>query len=298
MTEPCSLCNKETKVYLQPNGADGLMFDCSTCGRYKISRSARGCISVWPPELIPRLRIAARRASDNENPVTILTSNYEELARSVPELAVQEKIDLLLAQYVKYSRFPGDVFKIENGESVYPLCGAANVQEWAYYHKALTDRGLLTASIKGEHWLTPAGWERIEKIKAGTVATKICFVAMSFHPDLSSAYNEGIYPALKEQKFEPLRIDRKEHNNRIDDEIVAGIRQCRFMVADFTGQRGGVYFEAGFAEGLGRQVIRCCRSGENGGLHFDVNHYNFIFWDSPQDLKEKLKNRIAATVVG
>ncbi|MBI4800932.1 MAG: hypothetical protein HY796_00225 [Elusimicrobia bacterium] len=68
------------------------------------------------------------------------------------------------------------------------------------------------------------------------------------------------------------------------------------MIADFTGQRGGVYFEAGFAEGLGRQVIRSCREDEKTELHFDVNHYNFIFWNSLEDLREKLKNRIAATV--
>lgn len=40
--------------------------------------------------------------------------------------------------------------------------------------------------------------------------------------------------------------------NRIDDEIIGRIRASRFIVADFTGHRPGVYFEAGMMLGLGR----------------------------------------------
>ncbi|MBI2069929.1 MAG: hypothetical protein HYT79_04945 [Elusimicrobia bacterium] len=297
MSKPCPLCNKEVDAHSLPNGGSGYIFDCPTCGRYQITRIAMDCAPNWPQETMAKLRLATRRASDNKNPLTIDSRNYEDIAGSVPQLGVQEKIELLLAEYAKRSNHPGFVFKIENGESIYPLCGAMNIKEWAYYHQALTDRRFIVASLKGEHWLTPEGWEKYEKIKAGNIASRTCFVAMSFDPSLDKNYKDGIHPAIKELKFEPLRIDRKEHNNRIDDEIIAGIRQCRFMVADFTGQRGGVYFEAGFAEGLGRQVIRCCQSDEKDNLHFDVNHYSFIFWDSSQDLKEKLKNRIAATVV-
>jgi len=35
--------------------------------------------------------------------------------------------------------------------------------------------------------------------------------------------------------------------------------ECRFIVADFTGQRGGVYFEAGYALGLRKPVIWTCK---------------------------------------
>lgn len=48
-----------------------------------------------------------------------------------------------------------------------------------------------------------------------------------------------------------MMIGSKEHSNKIDDEIIGEIRRSAFIVADFTGHRGGVYFEAGFAMGLG-----------------------------------------------
>jgi hypothetical protein len=75
---------------------------------------------------------------------------------------------------------------------------------------------------------------------------------------MNGVYDEAIQPAIREARYKPVRIDREQHANRIDDEIVGRIRGSRFMVADFTGQRHGVYFEAGLMLGLGRTVI-CAR---------------------------------------
>ena len=98
----------------------------------------------------------------------------------------------------------------------------------------------------------------------------------------------------------PLRIDQKEHINKIDDEIIAEIRRSRFLVADFThgneGARGGVYYEAGFAHGLGIPAIFTCRDDAVSKLHFDTNHYNHIVWATPEELREKLRNRILAAI--
>jgi nucleoside 2-deoxyribosyltransferase len=86
--------------------------------------------------------------------------------------------------------------------------------------------------------------------------------------------------------------------DKIDDEIVAGIRRSRFLVADFTGHRGGVYFEAGLATGLGLPVIWLCRKDELEKTHFDTRQYNFIVWESDKldELSTALKNRIEATI--
>ena len=88
------------------------------------------------------------------------------------------------------------------------------------------------------------------------------------------------------------------HNNKIDDEIVAGIRRSKFLVADFTSHRGGVYFEAGLAIGLGLPVIWLCRKDELEKTHFDTRQYNFIVWETDQavELSRALQNRIEATI--
>ena len=65
----------------------------------------------------------------------------------------------------------------------------------------------------------------------------------------------GFQQGILEAGYDPVRIDHIEHINRIDDEIIAQINASRFVVADFTGHRGGVYFEAGYALGLGLPVF-------------------------------------------
>ena len=113
-------------------------------------------------------------------------------------------------------------------------------------------------------------------------------------------WNNGIESGILAAGYKPVRIDRVEHNNRIDDEIIAGIRRSKFLVADFTGQRGGVYFEAGFALGLSMPVIWLCKKSEcdENKIHFDIRQYNFILWEDDKlgDLKTALQNRIEATI--
>ena len=57
------------------------------------------------------------------------------------------------------------------------------------------------------------------------------------------------------------------------------------------------YFEAGFAKGLGRQVIFTCRKDHMDKVHFDTNHYSHITWETPEDLRQKHANRIRATIL-
>ena len=78
-----------------------------------------------------------------------------------------------------------------------------------------------------------------------------------------------------------------EHNNKIDNEIVAMIWRSRFIVADYAGNRGGVHYEAGFAQGLGITVFWTCREGRLKRIHFDTRQCNFITWNGANLLKRK-----------
>ncbi len=119
---------------------------------------------------------------------------------------------------------------------------------------------------------------------------------MWFDPTLERPYEEGFKKAVEACGYDPMRVDLKEHNEKIDDTIIAEIRKSRFMIADFTGHRGGVYFEAGYALGMGLPVIWTCREGHKDDLHFDTRQYNHILWNDGEDLYEKLRRRIEATI--
>ena len=131
---------------------------------------------------------------------------------------------------------------------------------------------------------------------------------MWFSTEMNDIYETTFKPTIEAVGFSPFRVDNHQHNNDITDEIIAGIKNCRFMVADMTGYRGGVYYEAGYAKGLGKQVIFTCRRDWFAGViegdivlkervHFDINHQNFIVWEAPEELSRRLTARIQATIL-
>lgn len=147
---------------------------------------------------------------------------------------------------------------------------------------------------------TARGWQELDNLKRPRSDSSQAFVAMWFNDLTNDAYIHGIEPALQTAGYKSVRIDKKEHNNKIDDEIISEIRRSRFLIADFTCEpnnvRGGVYYEAGFAQGLGIPVIWTCKDTSLDDLHFDTRQYSHIVWQNPQDLFTQLKNRIGATI--
>ncbi len=147
--------------------------------------------------------------------------------------------------------------------------------------------------------VTIDGYRRIEKNTMNPDSSQ-SFVAMWFGEQMNNVYEEGIERAIKNTGYKPMRIDKKPNVNKIDDEIIAEIRRSRFLIADFThgqdGARGGVYYEAGFAHGLGIPVIFSCRKDIIDKLHFDTRQYYHIVWENPEQLRDGLEKRILALI--
>ncbi len=132
------------------------------------------------------------------------------------------------------------------------------------------------------------------------------FVAMWFDNEMKLIYQQYIAPAIKAAGYKPFRIDDDTgHSDNLVDRILAAIRQSRFIVADFTCgsikddqgnpvylDRGGVYYEAGFAYGLGKPVIYTCRKNVVKHLHFDICQLNHLPWTDGDELARKLRARI------
>lgn len=124
---------------------------------------------------------------------------------------------------------------------------------------------------------------------------KTVFIAMSFDKSMYKA-RQKIIEAISSLNYKAMLIDIKEHNNQIVPEIFTEIKKSKFVVADLTGQRGGVYFEAGYAKALEKDLILCCKKEEQEKVHFDVAQINTIFWENENDLYERLRKRIESTI--
>ncbi|MBN8570781.1 MAG: nucleoside 2-deoxyribosyltransferase [Ignavibacteria bacterium] len=181
----------------------------------------------------------------------------------------------------------------------YPVIGAKNYEELRFIILELKRKGLITLEVYGDGYsisITMEGWEKIEEIEKEKIDSNQAFVAMWFDKSMNNIYTEGIKPAIEDSKYFPFRIDTKQHNNKICDEIIIEIRRSKFLIADVTELRGGIYFEAGYAMGLGIPVIWTCREDKIHDVHFDTRQYNHIVWKDEKDLYTQLKNRIQATI--
>ena len=273
------------------HNALGRRISCPACGTYDISDGA----NVKGREYI--LSGIARRRSDEGRLITISTENVDDLLSSVvPPRDPQEVVDLILEHIAaKVRTFPEDV--TFDPEKDYPLAFARDDREMNYCITLGVDSGYLKKNAY-ELRLTAKGWQRFNALRDVQTDSAQAFVAMSFDAALDPIWKQGFRPALKQTGLDPLRIDQKEFNEKIDDQIIAEIRRSGLVVADFTGHRGGVYFEAGFAMGLGIPVIWTCKKDDIENAHFDTRQYNHIVWQDAEDLKTKLVNRIEATILG
>lgn len=125
--------------------------------------------------------------------------------------------------------------------------------------------------------------------------TKKVFIAMSFDDSMEVA-RKNIVKAVEDGGYKAMLIDVKEHNNQIVPEIYREIEESAFVIADLTGQRGGVYYEAGYAVAKDKPLILSCKKSTEEKPHFDVAQINTIFWEDEGDLYSRLTKRIKATI--
>ena len=241
-----------------------------------------------------------------------ITAAVIDYVKTKPPLPVHERAERLLRFIAGQTDPVGTEYEIRRGDpAAYAWSESTDKVEIGHSIQYLMKEGWVDSNPKARLvqfgiyatpayvWVTVDGYRRVSALRT-TVDSSQAFVARWFDDLMQQAQEHGIEPAIKDAGYKPLRIDQKEHINKIDDEIMAEIRRSRFLVADFThgvdGARGGVYYEAGFAHGLNLPVIFTCREDAVEELHFDTEHYNHIVWTTPADLREKLTNRILAVI--
>ena len=125
------------------------------------------------------------------------------------------------------------------------------------------------------------------------------FVAMMFSNDMSNYYEEAYKTVIQSLNYAAMRIDEKEYLGSIIGEIVKEIPDSVALIADLTGNRGGVYYEAGIARGLQLcnhpiKLLLTCKKDffDKEKVHFDVSGDNILLYNDVEDLKNKLTTRL------
>jgi hypothetical protein len=285
----CPLCNQESEFEFALKAPHIFVGNCERCGRVRITEEA-----IDEANRLGKLHIISAWFRRINSPDVSLVKRLDiaTIIADTPEYSVLEKLDRTLVAIADKTPEPGQRSKF-TPQNDYPLVYAKSVDETAFYVRQLAELGYVQQE-SGIASIVAKGFQRLMEMQKSGRTSGFVFVAMWFAEQMNDIYNNAIEPAIREAGYKPIRVDRIEHVNRIDDEIIGRIRASRFIVADFTGHRQGVYFEAGMMLGLGRTVIWMCKDEELAASHFDTRQYNFINYKSVEEAQKRLYERIMA----
>ena len=155
----------------------------------------------------------------------------------------------------------------------------------------------------GRAHVTPTfqGWDWYESLRRGGGTYHKAFMAMKFgDADLDKVVDTVFRVAVEQAGFHLVRLDDTPRAGLIDDRLRVEIQSSDLLISDLTHDNLGAYWEAGYAEGLGKPVVYTCEKAkfEAEKTHFDTNHHLTIVWDkgAPQAAGEALKATIRATL--
>lgn len=309
----CPVCLGPEEVSRPPGGFDALDFDCARCGRFRVNSGnevmLRDLSDATPdfgkPRLGPGLSQKRLNASAWVRNRPGVRLNYDDIVRlaTLPTPSVLEVVDEVLLALESATTYPGEQINL-------------NVPEWKAILRVWDRKGVIGLAelmeeigvvVRGEGQssgpngrdpvrISARGWHRLEELQRVNPDSPQGFVAMSFNPQLVSLYDGAIAPAIEAAGYTPYRVDRDQFTGKIDDRIIAAIRRSRFVVADLTGERPSVYYEAGWGHGLGLETFFIAKKGTD--LHFDLRQHNTIFWEAGQmeELMSVLQNRIESVL--
>jgi hypothetical protein len=281
-------------------------FTCRVCGRFEIGTD--GGHPHIPPELRPYLSAETRQATLQQRKFRVTAESFRQAAEAHQRTGLQERFDKLLRFIAEAVKRPGgDPARIATAQD-YPVADAYDRRELVSYLDHLSKEELVTLVDRRSNESgdivdcvpTMKGWQRLDPARLPGGEPGRCFVASWLGDEMDEPYRNGFDPAIRECGYTPVWMKDVPENKGITDRIMSEVQRAEFVVADLTGQRQNVYFEAGFARGLGREVIWCCRADHvegSDGLHFDVRHFGHVVWRDSAELRAKLTDSIRANIL-
>jgi hypothetical protein len=312
----CPVCDESLSGF--ETRLEETYFQCPRCGPYALGDLA---LAVFRSKYRTN-RVACAKLSHSLYRMTQAPGRCTQMSRELLENILAdpvqlpfptEQLDNFITWLGSTQKDPGDWVEIH--VRAIAAVGAIDLSGLGFIAAQATSYGLAEGSPKLSRVLSGAsnyaflpmqltieGWRRFEDLRQGRRDSRMAFMAMPFgFAELDSLFTHHFVPAVAMTGFQLKRLDESQPAGLIDDRMRVEIRQATFLVSDLTHGNPGAYWEAGYAEGLGKPVIYTCRKdvfeNETTNPHFDTNHHLTVIWD-PSNLDQaliKLKATIRAT---
>ena len=311
MSDGCPVCgDANAELDANPTSGDYTKFHCPRCGSFMLSGRL---IKVLPSlksrerDVDSKLSHFIRKAHERGESLHVTTHMAEAVAKQ-PLPRPREQADLLIRWLAKNIPGLGETLPITfstHGSVV----GSRSREGFKMLVDHLFESGLV-AGIQSKTFqtgdnvtatLTFAGWEHYENLREGSPVYRRAFMAMKFGNEQLNSVLESVFkPNAKRAGFDLKKLDDEPKAGLIDDRLRVEIQSSDFLIADLTHDNLGAYWEAGYAEGLGKPVIYTCEKQKfsETKTHFDTNHHLTIVWDAtaPERSGDELTATIRATL--
>jgi hypothetical protein len=317
MSDLCPVCNTELKK--APRDLDVFpekSYSCSRCGDFILGESFTSMhmsgILLDPDHKNVDVKLShALRMMQGKNKRVELTKSMIDAILEKPLPRPQEQADLLIRWFAEHSDSPGDCISLAPINCYLSIIGAKTEDGLVLVLSHLIEKGLVKGNLTvgnagyvGLHKLalTFDGWNYYETLLKGGISYRKAFMAMQFgKTDLNAMLENVFKPSVKMAGFDLFKLDDVPQAGLIDDRLRVEIQSSDFLIADLTHANNGAYWEAGYAEGLGKPVIYTCEKEQFDSpqkTHFDTNHHLTVVWDktAPEQAGDLLKATIRATL--
>ncbi|WP_417832415.1 hypothetical protein [Terasakiella sp.] len=311
----CPVCdNNATQLTSRDYGRVNAI-ECPHCGLFNLTSTVAAIIQPQKAaneDAVKFLPFMLRRMQQStEEPFELNSETLKSFLRHPLMPSPREQADNLILDLGRRKTTPGEYIElsfVDDGAKA----GSPSPESFLFTLNYLLEEGLIEGELlmgyHGSVYLSFTGWDRFEELRKGQTGGTTAFMAMQFgDEELDNIVNECLRPAVTATGFDLRRIDDPQHQRAglIDDRLRIEINAARFMICDLTHNNSGAYWEAGYAEGLGKPVIYTCkqsvfdeRAKKGAGTHFDTNHHLHILWDNDNlaDTIDRLKACIRATI--
>ncbi len=307
----CIVCGTPAAM----TGSGKLETRCSRCGTFTLSGTAMTTLpGLLGTDVVRRSKMshALRRAQTSRGFGNIEIrdadlASYWSIERLPDPVEAAQNLVLWLGKHQdfahQYATPDREMLAAQIGLPIDPNGGAASAFGWLFsmFEKRGWFRTGQGRANQLQVQLTAEGWEQYAAISQKSAESRNAFMAMKFgDAGLDMMVEECFKPAVTRTGFTLKKLNDQQPAGLIDNQIRAALLSSRFVIADLTHANLGAYWEAGYAEGLGRPVIYTCEKSvwDNSKTHFDTSHMVTVIWEKERaaEAGRLLTSTIRATV--
>ena len=336
----CPICSESAETSLVSNLRSRI--SCGNCGDFEFyyHTESDGHIESYPDDfnkLASYLFYNNHKKVDNCLIYKLIGSKYEfenlksensygvhitdDIVENWYPKSFNEKINIFLEKIWAMCQFMGDAVHLTPAQlysatfvNRYDEKGNSrnNLNEQAFYFLDYLKENKYIAPVTSNNIkLLPAGLRRLDELHRNSHNNlKDVFVSMAFNEDTNET-REAIRKGIIDAEYSPEFLDEIIHNKQIVPEMFRLIRECSFLILEISDPNYGAYYEAGYALGLGKEVIICCSSkvfnceyvtddekkyAKYLKPHFDIAQKQILLWNDYADLTHKLSEWIKAII--